>query len=91
MNGVLIEHDPSPLKLEVLGVDDWPVSNEPVSVQEKTYAHTETTFILRGRAEIATQDGETVAIARGDLVTFLPETRCTWRITEAIQRHHRHA
>ena len=89
MNSILVEHDPSPMKLEVLGMEDWPLSREPVSVQEKSYRQTETTFILEGRAEITRQDGETIAIQPGDLVTFMPEARCTWTITEAIERHYR--
>ena len=88
MNDILIEHDPSPMKLEVLGVEDWPVCNEAVSVAERRYARTETTFILRGCAEITPRGGETVIITRGDLVTFLPEAHCTWNITEAMERHY---
>ena len=86
---VLVEHDPSPMKLEVLGVDDWSISIDAVSVQEKTHAHTETHYILRGRAEITPQDGQTVVVRAGDLVTCMPDARCRWKITEALERHHR--
>ncbi len=89
MNDILIEHDPSPMKLEAMGMEDWPIGADPVSVREKSYDRTETTFILRGRADLTPQGGGTVEIVRGDLVTFLPETRCTWNITEAMERHYR--
>ena len=88
MNDILIEHDPSPMKLEVLGVEDWPVCSEAVSVAERLYARTETTYIVQGCAEITPQGGETVVINPGDLVTFMPESRCTWKITEAMERHY---
>ena len=89
MSSVLIEHDPSPMKLEVLGVEDWPVCNDAVSLQEKTYDQTESTFIIQGRAEITPRDEKTIVINPGDLVTFLPETCCMWNITEAMERHYR--
>ncbi len=88
MSSVLIEHDPSPMKLEVLGVEDWPVCNDAVSLQEKSYDQTETTFIIQGRAEITPRDGKTVIINAGDLVTFLPDACCMWNITEAMERHY---
>ena len=91
MGAILVEHDPSPMKLEVLGVEDWPVGGEEVSVFDKVYGGTETSYILRGRAEITPEGGETVVVRPGDLVTFMPDTRCTWRIIEAMERHCREA
>ncbi len=88
MNNILIEHDPSPMKLEVLGVVDWRVCSEAVSVEERFYARTETTYIISGRAGITTADGESVIIGPCDLVTFMPDARCTWNITEAMERHY---
>ncbi len=88
MTDILLEHDPSPMKLEVLGVEDWPICNDAVSLQEKVYAQTETTFIVQGRAEITPQEGKPIIVSGGDLVTFLPGARCTWAITEAVVRHY---
>ena len=86
MNEILIEHDPSPMKLEMLGVYDWRVCSEAVLVEERLYARTESTYIIAGRAGITTADGETVIINPGDLVTFMPDACCTWNITEAMER-----
>ncbi len=80
------------MKLEVLGVEDWPVCNDAVSVEERSYQHTETTYIIAGRAEITPiasgEADEAVVINPGDLVTFMPGARCTWKIIEAIERHY---
>lgn len=89
MNQILVEHDPSPMKLEVLGVDDWDECVESVSVQERFYAQTETTFIQHGRAEVIPEGGSSVLINAGDLVTLLAETRCVWNITEPMTRYFR--
>ncbi|MGI9311349.1 MAG: cupin domain-containing protein [bacterium] len=85
--GILVERDPSPMKLEVLGAEQWPLRTEPVAVQMRDYARTATMLVVRGRARITPQHGPDVAIGDGDLVTFLPRTRCTWRITEALEMH----
>jgi len=76
------------MKLEVLNVDDWPLATEPVGVTERTVVHTETSYIVSGSGEITTADGDHIAFAEGDLVTVMPDTACTWNITEAIERHY---
>jgi len=88
--GVLVERDPSPIKLEEAGLCyGCPCATDPVSVQNRRYPRLETTCLLSGRAELTREDGQTVVIQAGDLVTFMPGTRCRWDITEQIERHYR--
>lgn len=87
MSSVLVEHDPSPLKLEVLGVDDWPLTVEAVSVRDAVYPHSETQFIVSGCAEITPHDAPPVVVRGGDLLTFLPGAKCRWNITETLEKH----
>ncbi len=85
---VLVEQAPSPMKLEVLNVEYWPVIKEPAGISERHYAETETSFIVAGAGEIAVEGQATVKFTAGDLVTVLPETQCLWHVTAAIERHY---
>ena len=76
------------MKLEVLNVDDWPLINEAVGEIVRHCAETETSFVIDGTGRVEVEDGEPVSFSAGDLVTVLPDTRCTWHITEAIERHY---
>ncbi len=88
MNQVLIEQSPSPMKLEVLNVDDWAVARDPEGVAERYYPQTEMSYIVDGAGTITTPEGDVVQFASGDLLTIMPETHCVWYITEAIERHY---
>ena len=88
MNKVLVEQNPSPMKLEVLGIDDWPVTRDAIGTSERNYPQSETSYILEGSGEIRVPNNETISITAGDLITVMPETRCVWNITEEIERHY---
>ena len=88
MSKVLIEQNPSPMKLEVLGVDDWPVTREAIGTSERHYPYSETSYIIEGSGEIRVLNEETISFTAGDLITVMPETRCIWYITEEIERHY---
>ena len=88
MSAVLVEQFPSPMKLEVLGVDDWPIANQPVGTTEHHTDVTETSFIVSGAGEITVKGEDPVSFTAGDLVTVMPQTHCVWNITEAIERHY---
>lgn len=90
MSPIYVEHNPSPAKLEVLGVYDWPIWNKEESTLSWTYDQPETCYILRGEAMVTPADGGTVlALKRGDLVTFPAGFSCTWQITKAVRKHYR--
>ena len=88
MTQVLVEQYPSPMKLEVLNVDDWPILQHEAGRFETREERTETSLIVEGEAEIQVDGEQPVVIREGDLVTILPGTRCSWHITKAIKRHH---
>ena len=88
MPQVLVEHDPSPMKLEVLGAEDWPLVTDGVGTETRDYPTTETSYILEGHAEIRVDGEGDISIGPGDLVTVMPQTHCVWNITKAIQRHY---
>lgn len=85
---ILCEHKPSPAKLEVLGVYDWPLWKKPVSRFSWSYSEAQTCYILRGRAIITPEEGAPVEIKRGDLVSFPAGLNCTWDILEDIEKHY---
>ncbi len=89
MPSVLRESSPSPMKLEVLGVDDWPVSHHSPSLWNRYIEQTEMSYILSGAGEIHVQDEPAVSFIAGDLITVMPDTTCIWNITEAIERHYK--
>lgn len=88
MNKVLVEQNPSPMKLEVLGVDEWPLTREAIGTSERNYSQSETSYILEGSGEIQVPNEETISFTAGDLITVMPETCCIWYITEEIERHY---
>lgn len=88
MPRVLVERSPSPMKLDVLGVEDWPLVVEPAGRVVRHCPTTETSYIASGAGEISVRGEEPVPFAAGDLVTVMPDTECAWDITEEIERHY---
>jgi len=85
---ILCEHKPSPAKLEVLGVEDWPIWKKEPSTFPWTYDQSETCYVIRGRFTVTPDGGEPESFARGDLITFPAGMSCTWEITEAVEKHY---
>jgi len=88
MNEILCEHKPAPVKLEVLGVYDWPIWKKEVSTFPWTYSDKETCYILKGRVIVTPDGGQPQEFKRGDLVTFPAGLSCTWEILETIEKHY---
>jgi uncharacterized cupin superfamily protein len=86
---ILVEHKPSPAKLEVLGVDGWPLwRRDPASFPWR-YDRPETCYVVRGRFAVTPQGGERLVFSRGDLIRFPAGLSCTWEILEAVEKHYR--
>lgn len=85
---ILLERNPSPAKLDVMGVYDWPVWRKEVSEFPWTYSRQETCYVLRGRFEVIPEGGEAQEFHRGDLITFPAGLSCTWRILEDVEKHY---
>ncbi|MFZ1574592.1 MAG: cupin domain-containing protein [Chromatiaceae bacterium] len=83
------EHKPSPAKLDVLGIDHWPLWRKEVSAFPWRYAKTETCYILRGRFRVTPEGGEPREFKRGDLITFPAGLACAWEVLEPVEKHYR--
>ena len=86
---ILCEHKPSPAKLDVLAVDDWPLWKKEVSEFPWRYDQAETCYILRGRFIVRPQGGEPQEFKRGDLISFPAGMSCVWEILEPVEKHYK--
>tara|TARA_Y100001936_G_C15695707_1_gene468302 strand:- start:113 stop:391 length:279 start_codon:yes stop_codon:yes gene_type:complete len=84
---ILVEQKASPMKLEVLGVFDWPIWKKEKSIFEWKYAKQETCYIIRGKFTVTPENGQPQLFQRGDLITFPKDLKCTWEIHEDVEKH----
>jgi uncharacterized cupin superfamily protein len=85
---ILVEHNPSTMKLDVMGVFDWPIWRKEASTFPWSYSQTETCYILRGRFTVTPDGGDPQEFKRGDLITFPAGMSCTWDIHEDVEKHY---
>ena len=88
MDQILIEHNPSEAKLDVMGIYGWPVWSKEVSSFPWSYDRQETCYIIEGEVIVTPDGGEPVEIVAGDLVTFPKGMSCTWDIKEDIKKYY---
>lgn len=88
MSEITIEHNPSPAKLDVIGVYDWPIWTKEVSTFPWTYDTGETCYFLEGDVIVTPEGGEPVRMGSGDLVKFPAGMKCTWQILEDVEKHY---
>ncbi len=88
MSSITFERQPSPAKLEILGVFDWPIWEKEVSEFPWSYDRSETCYFLRGQVIVTPDGGEPVEIGRGDLVTFPAGMTCTWKILKPVEKYY---
>lgn len=89
MDKIHIERNPSPAKLEVMGVDDWPIWTKEVSTFPWTYDAIEICYIVEGEAVVTPVGGEPETIREGDLVHFPKGMSCTWDVRVPVRKHYR--
>ena len=87
-NQILVENKPSPMKLEVMGVYDWPIWKKEASTFDWEYDQQETCYIIRGEFTVTPEGGEPQSFKRGDLITFPAGMKCTWEITKDVEKHY---
>jgi hypothetical protein len=85
---ILVEHNPSPAKLDVIGVYDWPIWSREASTFPWTYDRRETCYLLEGEVIVTPDGGQPVTLVAGDLVTFPAGLSCTWEIRQAVRKHY---
>lgn len=89
MDEITIEHNPSPAKLEVIGVYDWPLWSKEISEFPWQYQVKETCYLVEGEAVVTPTGGAPVTIKRGDLASFPAGMECRWDIRRAVKKHYR--
>jgi uncharacterized cupin superfamily protein len=89
MDPILVEHNPSPMKLDVIGVYDWPTWSKEPSTFPWTYDRKETCYFLEGEAVVTPAGGQPVTLVEGDLVIFPAGMTCTWEIRQPVTKHYR--
>jgi hypothetical protein len=89
MDPITCEHNPSPAKLDVMGVFDWPIWEKEVSTFPWTYDEKETCYLLSGEVVVTPEGGVAVTLRRGDLVIFPEGMRCTWDVRSPVRKHYR--
>lgn len=88
MTMITVEHNPSPMKLEAMGMDGWPIWSKEESTFEWHYDSKEVCYILEGEAIVTPEGGEPVTIRARDLVNFAEGLSCTWQVTSPIRKHY---
>ncbi len=88
MEQITIEHNPSPMKLDAMGVYDWPIWGKEASTFPWSYATREICYILAGEAIVTPDGGVPVTIKRRDLVNFSAGLQCTWEIIKPLRKHY---
>jgi uncharacterized cupin superfamily protein len=78
-----------PTEEEMKMAESWPIWKKEISEFPWEYGEKETCLILKGRAEVETEDGEKAEFGAGDWVAFPSGMRCTWRIKEDLEKHYK--
>lgn len=85
---IVVESQPSPDRLEELGVFTWPIWTKEVSEFPWTYGESETCYFLEGEVTVTPDGGRPVTMGQGDLVTFPAGMSCTWAIAQPVRKHY---
>ncbi len=88
MSNIVIEHNPDAVRLEALGVSNWPTWEKEVSVFPWTFPEQEIALILEGECVIIPDGGEPVTFGKGDLVTFPAGMACSWEVRKPLRKHY---
>ncbi len=67
---------------------DWPIWEKEVSEFPWSYDRSETGYFMRGQVIVTPDDGESVEIGRGNLVTFPAGMTCTWKILKPVEKRY---
>ncbi|HIK30053.1 MAG TPA: cupin domain-containing protein [Oscillatoriales cyanobacterium M59_W2019_021] len=85
---IKIERQPSPERLDELGISSWPIWTKEVSEFPWTYDMAETCYFLEGDVVVTPEGGQPVEMGKGDLVTFPAGMSCTWQIRRYVKKHY---
>ncbi|MTJ54751.1 cupin domain-containing protein [Anabaena sp. UHCC 0253] len=85
---IQVAYQASQVHLNELGVFKWPIWQKEISTFPWTYTEQETCYFLEGNVIVTPDDGESVHMGKGDLVTFPAGMSCTWEITSEVTKHY---
>ncbi len=89
MSSIKVEKNPDQQRLQQMQIASWPVWTKEVSDFPWFYDEEETCYFLEGDVVVTTEDGQTVAVGKGDLVTFPAGMACRWKIRQDVKKHYR--
>jgi uncharacterized protein len=86
---ITVEAAPSVEKLLELEVASWPLWEKEASQFDWSYDAREICYFLTGHVSVSLDDGTTVEVGKGDLVTFPQGMKCVWTVHEPVKKHYR--
>lgn len=86
---IMVEQNPSPTRLEALGVFNWPIWSCEVSDFPWHYDQREVCYLLEGKVVVTPEDGAPLELEAGDLVVFPAGMSCQWEVEKAVRKHYR--
>jgi len=75
-------------ELKKRGVSGWPIWQKEASEFDWYYDSVEECYLLQGKVEVTTKNGEKVEFGKGDFVTFPKGLSCQWKIKENVSKHY---
>lgn len=85
---IQIDRNPSPERLQQMGISGWPIWRKEVSEFPWTYDEQEICYFLEGQVIVIPAGGAPVEMGKGDLVTFPAGMSCTWKILQDVKKHY---
>ncbi len=89
MSEIKIERQPTPQRLQELGITDWSIWTKEASEFPWHYDADEICYFLEGDVIVTPEQGQAVSMGVGDLVTFPKGMSCHWLIKQAVKKHYR--
>lgn len=86
---IMVEQQPSHERLAQLGVFSWPVWSCEVSEFSWHYKQREFCYLLEGEVVVTGDEGASVDIAAGDLVSFPAGLACQWTVLKPVRKQYR--
>jgi len=88
VGALLIEHDIDAERMRSLGIEGWPIWSCGVEEFPWMYAEKEVGYIIEGEVIVTPDEGESVTIKAGDLVTFPAGMSCRWNVVSPLRKHY---
>ncbi|KAG9446837.1 hypothetical protein H6P81_012965 [Aristolochia fimbriata] len=87
---IVVERNPSQLRLAELGIKSWPKWGCPPGKFPLKFDAQETCYLLKGRVKAYMKGStEVVEFGAGDLVVIPQGLSCTWDVSVAVDKHYK--